>query len=65
MSRDPKELAMALIRGIQNELANGTKHFNAAGEELTDVKSILKCLTSEGKVELEPTKERQHLFKTQ
>ncbi len=49
-----REKAGMLLRAIRNELAQGTKHYNRAGEELTTVKAILTTLLDEGEITFQP-----------
>jgi len=45
-----EESARLLIAEATRALASGTKHYNKAGEELTTVVAILRCLQVEGAI---------------
>lgn len=61
---EPKsqKLAEELVESVKQELSEGTKHYNDAGELLTTPEEILDCLVHEDKVTIEPTSTRKHLF---
>jgi hypothetical protein len=47
---DTRQKAELLARTVQEAVARGVKHFNAAGDLLPDAVSVLKCLQDEGSV---------------
>jgi hypothetical protein len=49
----PMQKAFALVEAISRALANGIVHTNKAGERLTTVHEVLRCIRDEGEVTLE------------
>jgi len=48
--RATMETAKLFISEIQEALDAGTKHYNKAGDPLTDVRAVLQTLKSEGAI---------------
>jgi hypothetical protein len=46
----PMQKAIALVTGISEALAAGTKHYNKAGGELKTVHEVLRCIRDEKQV---------------
>lgn len=53
MTDETMDKALMLIRAVESELRQGTKHYNAAGALLRTPREILLCLTDEGCVTIE------------
>jgi len=61
--RDTLAKALLIIESTKNELALGTKHFRKSTmQRLTEPKQILMALMNKDLI-IEPSPERQHLFK--
>ena len=45
--------ALALLQGVSKALAEGVVHTNKAGERLTTVDAVLRCIRDEGQVWLD------------
>lgn len=54
------EEAFALLEAVEDALNKGVKHYNKAGVELRDVKSIIKCMIDEGGVTLKLDEKREN-----
>ena len=62
-NKDILENAMLIVESTKNELALGTKHYRRSTmQRLTEPKQILLAL-KENDLIIEPSPERQHLFK--
>ena len=55
--------AKRLINAVEQELDCGTKFFNQAGRQLTNIKTVILALCDEGKVTIEPTPARAEEFR--
>lgn len=62
-TEDDRANAIRLMRAIEGELDLGTKFFNQAGKQLTNIKTVILALRDEGKVTTEPTPERAEAFR--
>jgi len=48
-----QELAECMVHDIKDALSRGIKHYNAKGELLDDVMSIIICMMTEGDIRRE------------
>ena len=59
----PLEKAYMLIRAVEAELKLGTKHYDQNGTLLLTVREIVTALQRDRSITIEPTADRQHIFK--